>query len=103
MFCCPGFQNSVANAGQRGIAALAKRTGEGVVFVLQSRGIAFDDERRIGPMPGAPDIKLNVSCTTGLRYCPVCGRRLQELIEASPRAFLKLAEQHKEFLARDEF
>lgn len=103
MFCCPGFQNSVANAGQRGIAALAKRAGERVVFVLQSRGIAFDDEGKLGPMPVGPDLKINVSCTTGLRYCPVCGRRLQELLEASPQAFLKLAEEHKKFLAQDEF
>lgn len=102
MFCCPGFQNTVANAGRRGIAALAKMTGEGVVFVLQSRGIAFDDEARIGPMLDAPDIKINVSCTTGLRYCPVCGRRLQELVEASPCAFRELAQKHKLFLARDE-
>jgi len=103
MFCCPGFQNSVANAGQRGVAALVKESVEGLVFVQQSRGIAFEDEGKIRPMPSAPDIKINVSCTTGLRYCPACGRRLQELIEASPRAFQKLAEEHKKFLARDEF
>lgn len=103
MFCCPGFENSVANAGQRGIAVLAKKTSEGVVFVQQSRGIAFDDESKIGPMPGAPDIKINVSCTMGLRFCPVCGRRLQELVETSPRAFEELAQKHKKFLARDDF
>lgn len=103
MFCCPGFENSVGNAGQRGIAALAKKTSDGIVFVLQSRGIAFNDESRIVPIPGAPNMKMNVSCTMGLRYCPWCGRLLQELIATSPRAFEQLAETHKKFLARDEF
>lgn len=103
MFCCPGFENSVRNAGQRGIAALAKRTCDGIVFVLQSRGIAFGDESQIGPMPGFPDIMINVSCTTGLRFCPWCGRRLQDLVEASPRVFEKLVQKHKKFLARDQF
>jgi len=97
MFCCPGFQNNVEAAGERGIAVLVKKTPEGTMFVLQSRGIAFDDESKIRPMPGAPDIKIRVSCTTGLRYCPACGRRLQELVEASPRAFEELAEKHKKF------
>lgn len=103
MFCCPGFQNLVSNAGQRGISALAKKSNEGIVFVLQSRGIAFDDEGKLGPMPGAPDMKINISCTTGLQYCPICGRWLQELIEASPPAFEKLAQAHRKFFARDEF
>ncbi len=103
MYCCPGFQHSVANAGRRGIAAHAKKVGAEVVFVLQSRGIAFDDECKIRPRPGAPDIMINLSCHMGLRYCPVCGRRLQELVAASPRAFLKLAENHKKFLAGSAF
>jgi len=103
MFCCPGFQNNVEAAGERGIAILVKVTSEGIMFVLQSRGIAFEDESKIRPMPSAPDIKINVSCTTGLQYCPACGRRLQELVKASPRAFEELAQKHKKLLARDEF
>jgi hypothetical protein len=103
VYCCPGFQNSVANAGRRGIATLVKETADGVVFVLQSRGIAFEDESKIRPVSDAPDIKINVSCTTGLRYCPACGRRLQELVQASPQAFQELAEKHRKFLACDDY
>jgi len=93
----------IANAGQRGIAALLKETAKGLVFVEQCRGIAFEDESKIRPNPSAPDIKINVSCTTGLPYCPSCGCQLQQLVETSPHAFQQLAEEHKKFLARDEF
>lgn len=69
------------------------------MFLLQSRGIAFEDTGKIRPVPDYPDIKINVSCETGLQYCPWCGRRLQELIEASPEAFAELAKKHKSFYA----
>lgn len=94
-FCCPGFQNNIQAAGERGIAVLVVRTAEGIRFRLQSRGIAFEDESKIGPMPGSPDIKINVSCSTGLQFCPACGRRLQELVTAAPGFFDDLAEKHK--------
>jgi len=97
VFCCPGFQHRVADAGQRGIAVLVVNTSEGIRFRIQSRGIAFDDERKIGPMPSAPDMKVNVSCVVGLLYCPFCGRRLQDLVNASPKAFEDLAGKHKPF------
>jgi hypothetical protein len=67
------------------------------VFLLQSRGIALEDVSKVHPMPGAPDIKINVSSEVGLQYCPWCGTRLQELVEASPDAFDDLAEKHKMF------
>jgi hypothetical protein len=102
MYCCRGFQNSIESAGHRGIATLVKETDEGICFVQQSRGIAFEDESEIRPVPGAPDIDINVSCTTGLRYCPFCGRQLRELVQTFPEAFAELAEEHKKFLARDE-
>lgn len=96
-FCCPGFQHRVADAGQRGVAVLVVNTPEGISFRLQSRGIAFEDEKKIGPMPGAPDMKINVSCEVGLQYCPFCGRRLQDLVKASPKAFEELADKHRQF------
>mgnify|MGYP005858191645 CR=1 FL=1 len=96
-FCCPGFQHRVADAGQRGIAVLVVNTSDGIRFRLQSRGIAFDDEKRIGPMPGAPDMQINVSCEVGLQYCPFCGCKLLDLAKASPKAFEVLAEKHRQF------
>ena len=97
IFCCPGFQHRVGDAGQRGIAVLAVKTSEGIRFRLQSRGIAYEDESKIHPMPDSPDIKINVSCESGLQFCPFCGRMLQELVKASPQAFEELAEKHKKF------
>ena len=99
MFCCPGFQNSIQAAGQRGLAILVHKTSSGGMFLFQSRGIALEDVGKIRPNPSAPDMKINVSSETGLQYCPWCGRRLQELIEASPEAFEELAREHKSFYA----
>jgi hypothetical protein len=76
---------------------LAHKTPTGIVFLLQSRGIAFEDVSKVHPTPGAPDIKINVSSEVGLQYCPMCGRRLQEMIEASPQVFGDLAAKHKKF------
>jgi len=97
MFCCSGFQHRVADAGQRGIAVLVTKTPEGIRFYLQSRGIAFDDEKKIVPMPSAPDVKINVSCEIGLLFCPFCGRKLQDLVKMAQNEFELLAEKHKSF------
>src|SRR5438445_763482 len=98
IFCCVGFQHRIEAAGQRGIAVLVIKRPE-IIFLLQSRGISFEDVSKIGTMPGAPDIKINVCCDTGLRYCPWCGKPLQKLVKASPQAFEELAEKHKNFYA----
>ncbi len=97
MFCCPGFQNGIEAAGQRGLAILVHRTSSGIMFLFQSRGIAFEDVGKIRPNPTAPDIKINVSSESGLQYCPWCGRQLRELIAASPEDFEELAKKHKSF------
>ena len=97
IFCCPGFQHRITDAGQRGIAVIVIRTSDGIRFRLQSRGIAFEDERKIRPVPDSPEIKINIAEECGLQYCPFCGRRLQELVEASPRPFEELVEKHKKF------
>ncbi len=99
IFCCPGFQHRIGDAGNRGVAVLVRKTPEGIRFLLQSRGIAFDDESKIHPMP--VEININVSCEIGLQFCPFCGRRLQELIKAAPKAFDDLAEKHKNFQPAD--
>jgi hypothetical protein len=83
------------NAGQRGIAALVRRTPRGNKLLLQSRGIAFADEPKIRPM--AIDLSISVSCSVGLRYCPFCGRSLDELVAASSSEFARLANDHEQF------
>lgn len=95
VFCCPGFEHRIANAGQRGLAILVRNTSEGLIFLLQSRGIAFEDEGKMKPVP--TDIYFNISTTTGMRYCPACGTFLKRLIEASPEQFEKLAKEHEKF------
>jgi hypothetical protein len=99
IFCCSGLQHRVEAAGQRGLAVLAHKTSSGIMFLFQSRRIAFHDAEKIRPDPTAPDIKINVSFETGLQYCPWCGRRLQDLVETSPEAFDELSKKHKPFHA----
>jgi hypothetical protein len=95
MTCCYGFQNLIDNAGKRGIAALVRPTHKGIEFLLQSRGIAFDDESKL--KPSSNDLIVNVEFTIGLRYCPFCGQSLEELVKESPEKFAKLADDHKGF------
>jgi hypothetical protein len=91
MFCCFGLQNVVKEAGNRGFAVLALKMRNGITFLLQSRGIAHADQGRVAP--GFP-VTINISSETGLRFCPWCGTRLQDLVEASPACFEQLAEKH---------
>jgi hypothetical protein len=97
-FCCEGFENFIASAGEPGIAVLVRKTPERIRFLLQSRGIPFEDESKIRPRHDAPDIKINVSSESGLQYCPICGHNLEKLVKASPTVFEQLAEKHKRFL-----
>ena len=69
------------------------KTSAGIIFFIQSRGIAFEDVGKIRPIP--IDIKINVASDVGMQYCPFCGRKLQELVIASPEFFDDLAENHK--------
>lgn len=97
-FCCSGFERSIAAAGGRGLAVLVHKGPDGIGFVFQSRGVAFEDESKIRSNPSSPDIKINVSWESGLHYCPYCGRRLGTLVKASPQVFYQLAEKHKQLL-----
>jgi hypothetical protein len=97
MYCCDGLQNLVLSAGERGIAVLVFVATNGIRFVLQSRGVAFEDEDKLRPAP--IDIKINIACCSGLRFCPYCGRALGELARESPEFFESLAEHHSKFLA----
>jgi len=99
MYCCDGFRNFVSAAGDRGLGILAYENEPGRIrFVIQSRGVAFDDESKLKPVP--IDVTLNVSTEIGVRFCPFCGHALNELVEDSPIFFGSLAEEHKRFLTR---
>jgi hypothetical protein len=97
IFCCTGFQHRITDAGQRGIAILVIKTSDGIQFRIQSRGIAYADEDKINPIPNAPDYKINISCETGLLYCPFCGKKLHNLVRKHPKAFEEIAEMHRKF------
>ena len=98
MYCCDLLENSISHAGQRGLATLVERTPERFIFYLQSRAVAFGDERRLRIEP--MDITLNIDFTVGIHFCPWCGKRLQELVGAAPREFAELALQQRELVPK---
>lgn len=99
MYCCAAFDRLVANAGERGIAALVRRSQGRIYFVLQSRGVSYDDQKKLQPSP--IKVTVNIASDTGLQCCPFCGRRLDELVKASPEAYEQLANKHREILSVD--
>jgi hypothetical protein len=98
MYCCDRLENSISHAGQRGLATLVERTPRRFIFYLQSRAVAFGEERRLRVEP--MDIRVNIDFTVGIQFCPWCGRRLQELATAAPEEFTELAQQHEELVPK---
>ena len=96
--CCIPLKNLLDDAGRRGVSALVRHTDTGINFLLQSRGIDFTDEPKLHPVD--LDLSINISCDIKIRFCPFCGRRLQELIDTSPEYFDKLAQEHGKFHSR---
>jgi hypothetical protein len=92
-FCCQPFNDLINRAGQKGPAIIVvKRSPNQLRFRLQSRGVAHQDEADIKTM--SIPIKINLSMTVGLNYCPFCGRYLQEMLEATPAEYEELATKH---------
>ena len=94
MFCCDGLKSLIENAGQRGIAALVERVPGGIMVVLQSRGVAADDEPKLRPGGPGHDYKINISTSTGITFCPFCGKRVEKTIEKERVLFEELADRH---------
>jgi hypothetical protein len=96
MFCCPGFENHVSLAGERGLAILVKQTSNGLSFDFQSRGVAYKDQGKLHPIP--IDLNINIASSVGLLYCPWCGKKTKYMIESAPEFFADLAKKHEEML-----
>jgi hypothetical protein len=98
MYCCQPFENAIGAAGGRGLAILVERTRKGIAFAMQSRGISHHDVDHLRPPPVLATT-INVSSESRIKYCPWCGRCLQDLALAAPSHFAQLAEQHKALLS----
>lgn len=98
MFCCSGFENLVSCAGDRGNSIVAWLNHDGVpCFFIQSRGFPFGDEKKFDAVDLA--VEINVSAEIGIRYCPFCGRLLQEVVDKHLTFFVDLAKEHGRYLA----
>ena len=97
-FCCVGLKNLISDAGKRGLAVLADKVAKRDVLCLQSRGVAFDDLPKIQAV--VVDYKINLATDGVISFCPHCGRRLEDLINASRPFYEELAAKHEKFLAR---
>jgi len=98
--CCPGFAGLLDNAGNNGLAALVEERNGRLSFTLQSRGLAhrhLEAVRAQGPDSNAPNVCWNISTSMILKYCPICGCRLERLIRRSPAKFHALFKQHEQF------
>lgn len=100
MFCCHLFTNLIENAGQRGLAVLVCATDAGLRFALQMRAVTAADESTMGK-DGQPSTSLpehvTLSGSMRIRYCPSCGKRLDELAASDPKFFAKLADEHRPY------
>jgi len=63
--------------------------------VSQSRGVAYKDESLAYSVPRG--FVINKSSTVNIQYCPFCGRRLSDLVNASVAEFAKLANAPRKF------
>jgi hypothetical protein len=95
IFCCAALQMLISQAGRRGCAVLVVWKTGGLRFLIQSRGVAYKDESLAYSV--ARGFVINKSSTVNIRYCPFCGRRLSDLVDASAAEFAKLANAHRKF------
>lgn len=98
MYCCDGLTNSISQAGERGLSIIVERTPQQFVFFLQSRSVAFGEERRLRVEP--MDVRFNIDCTIAIQFCPWCGRKLREVAAAASEQFTELARRHRELVPK---
>lgn len=80
--CCPGLRFAIENAGV-GLSVVCRN-------------------------PDAPRLSLYAASkdrsfvtTTGMRYCPFCGRSIHELVASDRAYFVELAKRHVPLLPPD--
>ena len=95
-FCCHGFKGLLDRAGQRGPSVIVvQKSPSQLKFRLQSRGIAHEDQTEFKKI--VIPIAVNFETAVTIAYCPYCGRRLEELLEATPAEYADLAAKHEDF------
>lgn len=94
IFCCPTFAAKVRDAGSRGLSFLVGELVGKPSFIIQSRGVAFDDEKK---MP-AINVSVNVASEMPIAFCPFCGASLAKLLLDHQKGIQKLASTHNQIL-----
>ena len=61
------------------------------LWIAQSRGVDFVDEKRVVNMP----VDVNLAAELVVKFCPFCGTRLSDLVDVNPEEANSLAEQHQ--------
>ena len=104
MICCNGLQNLIDCAGQRGLSVIVYTHGTEIGFLLQSRGVNFDERNHLEEIAGFShyNLLLNLVSDVGFRFCPFCGKELQIFAKTSRTNFDNLAKQHKRFLEQSD-
>jgi hypothetical protein len=98
--CCDPFSGLLADAGRRGLAIIVRRDRDGLSFDLQSRGIDHRDRAKLVPIPGAPDVFVNLSMSVAIKHCPFCGQRLSRLVRHARATHERLADEHEPYVDR---
>jgi hypothetical protein len=72
-WCCSAFKNSYDAAGDRSIAVLVDRYGDGdSEFILQSRAFVKGEE----PSDLRTSVPMSLVTESHIEFCPWCGRKL---------------------------
>lgn len=92
--CCMGLEGLLMKAGEAGLGVVVTRQWHEITLDIQARGIAYANEHRIADDPDSRDWIWKISESTGLTYCPACGRRVARTIARSRAFFESLLERH---------
>jgi hypothetical protein len=102
MYCCSVFEESLQNAGNKGISAVAHYQDGFRFFCLQSRACDHKDESKLKNIPWSEDVPrlYRVVEQIAIKFCPFCGTQFDSLITARQLEFDELAKLHERFLLK---
>lgn len=92
--CCAGMDSLVANAGDRGFAAVAARHRRGVHMQLQWRQFEAGSTVRVVTDPVTA---VTLTSSLDIAVCPWCGSKICDMIDADPSGFEDLIARHLRF------